>query len=192
MRTLAAALCACLALAACSKGDAGWRTDNIDGLVSPLEFTLTDDTGRAVTARDYRGKTVLLYFGYTSCPDECPTTLSKLALALKSTKDHGAGAAVLFVTVDPQRDSAGRLRAYTSAFGPQFVGLRGTPQELTELSKRYRITYSYGKPGKNGDYEVMHSSGVFVFDGTGRSRLLVLPNDPTDAITADLDRMARE
>jgi protein SCO1/2 len=191
MRTFAAALCACLALAACSKGDAKWRTDDIDGLVSPLEFTLTDDAGRLVTAQDYRGKTVLLYFGYTSCPDECPTTLSKLALALKNTKDHGAGDVVLFVTVDPRRDTAGRLRAYTRAFGPQFVGLRGTPQELTTLSKRYRITYSYGKPDKTGDYEVMHSTGVFVFDRTGRSRLLVLPNDSTDAITADLDRMAQ-
>ena len=155
-----------------------------------LEFSLTDDAGRQVSALNYRGKTVLLYFGYTSCPDECPTTLSKLALALKSTKDHGAGNVVLFVSVDPQRDSVGRLHAYARAFGPQFVGLRGTPQELTTLSKRYRITYSYGKPDKSGDYEVTHSTGVFVFDGTGRSRLLVLPNDSTDAITADLDRLA--
>jgi protein SCO1/2 len=191
MRAFAAALCACLALGACSKGDGKWRTDNIDGLLPTLEFHLTDDTGREVSAQDYRGKTVLLYFGYTSCPDECPTTMSKLAQALKSTKDRGSSDVVLFVTVDPQRDSVGRLRAYTSAFGPQFVGLRATPQELTTLSKRYRITYSYGKPDKNGDYEVMHSTGVFVFDGTGRSRLLVLPNDSADAITADLDRLAQ-
>ncbi|HXZ92838.1 MAG TPA: SCO family protein [Burkholderiales bacterium] len=190
MKRLMVALSACLALAACGRHDGVWRTDNIDGLMPTLEFSLIDDTGRPVSAQDYRGKTVLLYFGYTSCPDECPTTLSKLALALKQAKDHGAGDVVLFVTVDPQRDSAGRLYAYTRAFGPQFVGLRGTPQELTALSKRYRITYSYGKPDKNGDYEVMHSTGVFVFDGTGRSRLLVLPEDPADAIAADLDRLA--
>ncbi len=190
MRALAAALCACLALGACSKDDGKWRTDNIDGLLPALEFHLTDDTGRRVSAQDYRGKTVLVYFGYTSCPDLCPTTLSKLAQALKSTKDRGAGDVVLFVSVDPQRDGVGRLHAYTRAFGPQFIGLRGTPQELTALSKRYRITYSYGKPDKNGDYEVMHSTGVFVFDGTGRSRLLVLPNDTADAIAADLDRLA--
>jgi protein SCO1/2 len=190
MKLVLAALGACLALAACTKGDGEWRTDNIDGLLPALEFHLTDDSGRQVSAQDYRGKTVLLYFGYTSCPDLCPTTLSKLAQALKSTKDRGAGDVVLFVSVDPQRDSVGRLHAYTRAFGPQFIGLRGTPQELTALSKRYRITYSYDKPDKNGDYEVTHSTGVFVFDGTGRSRLLVLPNDPADAITADLDRLA--
>jgi protein SCO1/2 len=191
MKLVLAALGACIALAACTKRDGEWRTDNIDGLLPTLEFHLTDDTGRQVSAQDYRGKTVLLYFGYTSCPDLCPTTLSKLAQALKSTKDRGAGDVVLFVSVDPQRDSVERLQAYTRAFGPQFIGLRGTPQELTALSKRYRITYSYGKPDKNGDYEVMHSTGVFVFDGTGRSRLLVLPNDPADAITADLDRLAQ-
>jgi len=190
MKRLIAALGACVALAACAKGDGKWRTDNIDGLVAPLEFSLTDDAGRQVSAGDYRGKTVLLYFGYTSCPDQCPTTLSKLAQALKETKDHGARDVVLFVSVDPQRDSLARLRAYAQGFGPQFVGLRGTQQELTALSKRYRISYSYGKPDKNGDYEVMHSTGVFVFDGTGRSRLLVLPDDPADAIAADLDRLA--
>ncbi|HMA88440.1 MAG TPA: SCO family protein [Burkholderiales bacterium] len=190
MKLILAALGASLVLAACAKGDDKWRTENVDGLVHALEFNLTDDAGRQVNAQDYRGKTVLLYFGYTSCPDLCPTTMSKLAQALKQTRDHGARDVVLFVTVDPQRDSAGRLHAYTRAFGPQFVGLRATPQELTALSKRYRITYSYGKPDKNGDYEVMHSTGVFVFDGTGRSRLLVLPNDPADAIAADLDRLA--
>ncbi|HXZ53102.1 MAG TPA: SCO family protein [Burkholderiales bacterium] len=190
MKLFLAALGACLALAACAKGDGKWRTKDVDGLVRPLEFELTDDAGRQVNAQDYRGKTVLLYFGYTSCPDECPTTMSKLALALKQTRNRGAGDVVLFVTVDPQRDSATRLRQYTRAFGPRFVGLRGTPQELVALSKRYRISYSYGEPDKDGDYEVMHSTGVFVFDGTGRSRLLVLPNDSADAIAADLDRIA--
>ena len=190
MKLFLAALGACLALAACAKGDGKWRTKDVDGLVRPLEFELTDDAGRQVNAQDYRGKTVLLYFGYTSCPDECPTTMSKLALALKQTRNRGAGDVVLFVTVDPQRDSATRLRQYTRAFGPRFVGLRGTRQELVALSKRYRISYSYGEPDKDGDYEVMHSTGVFVFDGTGRSRLLVLPNDSADAIAADLDRIA--
>ena len=190
MRRFAAVLCACLALAACTKGEGEWRTDNVDGLVHSLAFNLIDDAGRRVSAHDYRGKTVLLYFGYTSCPDLCPTTMSKLAQALKQARDHGAGDVVLFVTVDPQRDSLERLHSYMRAFGPRFVGLRGTPQELVALSKRYRISYSYGRPDKNGDYEVMHSTGVFVFDGTGRSRLLVLPNDTADAIAADLDRLA--
>jgi protein SCO1 len=185
---LISALTACIALVACAE-KTHWRTDNIDGLMPTLQFNMTDDVGQAVNALTYQGKTVLLYFGYTNCPDVCPTTLAKLAQALKDTTNHGAGTVVLFVTVDPQRDTLARMHEYVHAFGPWFVGLRGTPEELRTLTKRYRVTYSYGKPDKDGNYEVTHSTGVFVFDGTGRSRLLMLPRDPAAAITADLDRL---
>jgi protein SCO1/2 len=190
MRTVLAALVALLVLAACGREEGKWQTDNIDGLMPSLEFNLTDDSGQPVTAQTYHGKTALLYFGYTSCPDVCPTTLAKLAQAIQATKSHGAGTVVLFVSVDPQRDSLERLHAYVHAFGPEFVGLRGTPDALRALSKRYRVTYSYGEPDKDGNYEVTHSTGVFVFDVRGRSRLLFLPRDSTAAITADLDRLA--
>ncbi|MGA8050304.1 MAG: SCO family protein [Burkholderiales bacterium] len=190
MRLFLTALGACLVLAACSRDGGNWRTNNIDGLMPTLEFGMSDDTGRAVTAQDYRGKTVLLYFGYTSCPDLCPTTLARLAQALKGTRNHGADTVVLFVSVDPKRDSVSRLHRYVHAFGPRFVGLRGTPEELEALTKRYRVTYSYAEPDKEGDYEVTHSTGVFVFDRNGRSRLLVLPHHADEAITADLDRLA--
>ncbi|MDA8110207.1 MAG: SCO family protein [Betaproteobacteria bacterium] len=178
-----------LALAACTQ-KAHWRTDDIDGLMPRLAFNMTDDAGQPATGATYLGKTVLLYFGYTSCPDVCPTTLAKLAQALKDTKDHGANAKVLFVTVDPKRDTLSRLHEYVRAFGPWFVGLRGTPEELQALTKRYRVTYSYGKPDKDGNYEVTHSTAVFVFDGSGRSRLLMLPRDSAEAITSDLDQLA--
>jgi protein SCO1 len=145
-----------------------------------------------VSAQTYRSNIVLLYFGYTNCPDVCPTTLAKLAQALKATKNRGAGIHVLFVTVDPKRDTVSRMHAYVRAFGPWFVGLVGTPDELREITKRYRVTYSYGKPDKDGNYEVTHSSAVFVFDGTGRSRLIMVPHDPADAITADLDQLAAQ
>jgi protein SCO1/2 len=186
---LLAVLAACAALAACSH-KVQWRTDNIDGLMPTLDFHMTDDSGKTVTAQTYRGKIVLLYFGYTNCPDVCPTTLAKLAQALKQTKNHGAGIQVLFVTVDPKRDSVSRMHEYVRAFGPWFVGLVGTQDELRTLTKRYRVTYSYGKPGKDGNYEVTHSSAVFVFDGSGRSRLIMVPHDSADAISADLDQLA--
>ena len=189
MKLLMSAIAACVALAACAD-KSNWQTASIDGLLPTLEFSMTDDTGRAVTAQTYRGKTVLLYFGYTSCPDLCPTTLARLAQALKGTRNHGADTVVLFVSVDPKRDSVNRLHRYVHAFGPWFVGLRGTPEELEALTKRYRVTYSYAEPDKEGDYEVTHSTGVFVFDGNGRSRLLVLPHHTDEAITADLDRLA--
>lgn len=188
-KLLFAALAACLALAACTHKE-HWRTDDIDGLMPKLAFNMTDGAGDPVSGATFRGKTVLLFFGYTSCPDVCPTTLAKLAQALKNTKEHGANTKVLFVTVDPERDTLFRLHEYVRAFGPWFVGLRGTPQELQEFTKRYRVTYSHGKPDKDGNYEVTHSTAVFVFDATGRSRLLLLPRDSVEAITSDLDQLA--
>jgi len=180
----------CIALASCGQKDVQWRTDSINGLMPDLAFNMTDDAGRPVSAETYRAKTVLLFFGYTNCPDVCPTTLATLAQALKDTKTHGANAVVLFVTVDPERDTLTRMHDYAKAFGPWTVGLRGTQDDLRTFTKRYRVTYSYGKTDKAGNYEVMHSTGVFVFDGNGRSRLLILPRDSAAAITADLDQLA--
>ena len=192
LKVLLAVITICAALASCSPKEPQWRTDNINGLMPNLAFNMTDDAGRPVSDQTYRGKTVLLFFGYTNCPDACPTTLATLAQALKDTKTHGVGTLVLFVTVDPDRDTLSRMHDYVHAFGPWFVGLRGTPDELRALTKRYRVTYSYGKPDKAGNYEVTHSTAVFAFDGSGRSRLLILPRDSAAAITADLDQLAAQ
>ena len=154
-----------------------------------LEFRLTDDSGRKVSAADYRGQTVMLFFGYTNCPDVCPTTLVKLSAALKRMGGAAQRVRVLFVTVDPKRDTLEVLHRYARAFGSRITGLRGSEAELHALVKRYRITYSYGKPDAGGDYEVTHSSAVFVFDAAGKARLMVLPNDGDKAIAEDLRRL---
>jgi protein SCO1/2 len=96
---------------------------------------------------------------------------------------------VLFVTVDPPRDSTAVLKRYVDNFGPQFVGLRPDEEELTELSKRYRIAYHYEKPDKDGNYEVDHSSAVFVFDADGRARLLALSDNTAQQVASDLRRL---
>lgn len=177
-----------LLVAACTKQD--WHTKNITGIMPALRFTLTDDTGKVVNAKQFRGHLTLLYFGYTSCPDVCPATMAKLRAALgRLPNGEGRGARVLFVTVDPKRDTAARLRQYTSHFGPQFIGLRATPDQLTDLTKRYRVTYGYGKPDAQGNYEVSHSSAVFVFDPKGNARLIVRSSDGVDAVAADLRRL---
>ena len=163
---------------------------NVSGLLPDLKFALTDDTGHAVTAHDYRGDIVLVFFGFTSCEDVCPLTMARLAEALSETDGHGQGMRVLFVTVDPARDTIDRLHDYVRSFGPEFVGLRGSAEELRGLAKRYRVVYSQGNPDANGEYEVMHSGGVFVFDQSGRARYLVMPDDPASAITKGLDRLA--
>ncbi|HEX3845319.1 MAG TPA: SCO family protein [Steroidobacteraceae bacterium] len=176
-------------LAACAGRDSPYALKNVTGLVSPLDFQLTNQDGQPVTAADYRHEIVLLYFGYTRCPDECPTTLATLANALHTLGPRSSQVRVLFVSVDPRRDSTEVLKRYVSNFGPEFVGLRGDPAQLTGLSKRYRISYHYEKPDKYGNYEVDHSSAVFVFDGEGRARLLGESDNTAQQVASDLSRL---
>jgi protein SCO1/2 len=181
---------AALALLLASCGGGGpWQLKDIKGVVPDLAFKLTDDSGRRVGAADYRGKVVLLFFGYTNCPDVCPTTLIKLSGALKRMGEAAQGVQVLFVTVDPKRDTLEVLHRYVRAFGTRITGLRGSEDELHALARRYRISYSYGKPDANGDYVVTHSSAVFVFDAAGKARLMVLPDTGEKAIANDLERL---
>lgn len=181
----------CLLLTACS-GSINWQTKGITGLTKPLQFALTGEDGNRLQGRDFRGYITMLYFGYTHCPDICPTTLAKLKAAINRLPESVAkDIRVLFVTVDPMRDGLKRLRTYTAAFGPKFVGLRPTPGQLKQLAKRYRIGYGYGEPDANGNYEVSHSTAVFVFDRTGDARFLIRLSDGVDAIVADLKRLNR-
>jgi protein SCO1 len=186
---LAGALLLTALLSACASHDSSYTLKDISGLVSPLEFQLTDQDGRPVTAADYRHDLVLLYFGYTQCPDECPTTLTTLANALRTLGPQAGQVRVLFVSVDPGRDTTQVLKRYVSNFGPEFVGLRGDQAQLTDLSKRYRIAYHYEKPDKYGNYEVDHSNAVFVFDGDGRARLLAQSDNTAQQIASDLHRL---
>ena len=151
---------------------AGHSTD-ISGALPALSFTMTRATdGKEVSATDFRGKVTLLYFGYTFCPDVCPTTLLNLTLVLKKLGPLADNVRVLFVTVDPNRDTLQTLKQYTSAFAPQVVGLRGSADQLAELAKRYRVAYSVKPATKDHSYEVTHSSAVYAFGRDGEVRLL--------------------
>ncbi len=176
-------------LASCGPSEPPFALQNVTGLLPRLKFQLTDQNDRPVTADDYRGKVVLLYFGYTHCPDVCPTTLATVASALRSLGAAASNVRVLFVTVDPQRDTSAVMRSYVAFFGPQFLGLRGDEAELTALSKRYRIAYHLEPPDRHGDYAVDHSSAIFVFDGAGRARLLGSETDGAAKFAADLRRL---
>lgn len=189
LRYLASSLILTGLLAACAPGGPPYALKNITGLVAPLEFHLTNQDAQPVTAADYRDEVVLLYFGYTECPDQCPTTLTRLADALHALGPQASQVRVLFVSVDPRRDTTAVLKRYVSNFGPQFVGLRGDQAELTTLSKRYRIAYHYEKPDPYGNYEVDHSSAVFVFGRHGRARLLALSDNTAPQVASDLRRL---
>jgi len=186
-----AVLLLALALTACSRGPE-WQTRDISGVMPDLAFGLTGEDGQAVTERQYKGKLNLLYFGYTHCPDVCPITLAKLRGVIASLPtDVAERIEVLFVSVDPQRDTAEVLRKYTDAFGERFVGLTGSRESLDEVTRRYRTTYGYGKPDASGNYEVSHSSAVYAFGPNGEARLLLRSEDSPEAIAHDLTQLAR-
>lgn len=194
MRARLATLALGLALAClsgCSQAPPPYHLQSITGLMPPLEFQLTDDDGRGVTAERYRGSVVLLYFGYTHCPDVCPATLARLGQALRRLGPAADGVRVLFVSVDPARDSGKALAAYAAYFGPQVMGLTGTDDELTALTKRYRVAYRRDAPDARGDYAVYHSSAVFIFDRGGRARLLATPTETADQLAEDLRAVGR-
>lgn len=174
----------------CSR-EIDWHTKDISGLMPELAFTLTSEQGETVTAEQYRGKVNLLFFGYTHCPDVCPITLGRLRAALDQLDpEQRRQVEILFVSVDPQRDDPAQLREYTDAFGADFIGLTGSPEQLDKLTRRYRVTYGYGEPDANGDYPVSHSSAVFAFDKQGEVRLLIRDDDDPQAVAADLAQLA--
>jgi protein SCO1 len=141
----------------------------------PLAFTMTRASdGKIVTATDYKGKVVLLYFGYTFCPDICPTTLLNISTILKSLGKKIDHIRVLFVTVDPNRDTLSVLKRYTEAFAPQVVGLRGTSQQIAALARRYEASYSVTPTHNGNPYEVTHSAAVYVFDARGSNKLMFI------------------
>jgi len=166
MHRFAALLAVLFALAACAP-PRGPVTD-ITGAMPDLEFRMVRaNDGKTIDARDYRGRAVILYFGYTNCPDACPTTLSDLATVLKRLGPKADDVRVLFVSVDPDRDTLPVLKTYVTAFAPQIDGLRGGADAVARLARRYRVTYRVD-PGP--PYEVMHSDSVFFFDARGRAR----------------------
>lgn len=185
-------LAAALLLSACSDGEP-WRTRDISGLMPELEFRLTDDRGRQVTADAFDGRVNLLYFGFTHCPDICPATLGKLVRARSELPDElGDEVRILFVSVDPGRDDPESLRTWTGYFGDDVIGLTGEKDALDALTRRYRVTYGYGEETEPGRYNVSHSSAVFGFDPEGEARLLLRKDDPVAAISADLERLLRQ
>jgi protein SCO1/2 len=171
-----------------------WNSDDMTGALPKLAFTMTRASdGKTVTAADYKGKVVLLYFGYTFCPDVCPTTLLNITTMLKKMGKKADDVRVLFVTVDPNRDTLPVLKQYTNAFAPEVVGLRGTPSALANLAKRYRVSYSVTPAHDGKPYAVTHGAAVYVFNRAGDIKLLFTslskPNAKLAPAAADLRAM---
>jgi protein SCO1/2 len=181
-----AALFLALMLAAC--GRSGFHMTDISGAMPRLDLHMTRASdGAAVGGETYRGKVVVLYFGYTNCPDVCPATLANLADMLGRLNSKEIQ--ILFVTVDPKRDTLAALKEYARAFSPQIEGLRGTDNQLADLARRYRVAYSVDS---KSPYTVMHSNAVFFFDPTGRVRLVTTDTTDTAAMADDVTRLLRQ
>ncbi len=181
---------ACVAaLAGCQQEKPSFNSVDITGASYARDFALTDHTGKKRTLADYRGKVVLMFFGYTQCPDVCPTTMADMAQVKAKLGSAGDQLQVLFVTVDPERDTQKLLADYVPGFDPTFVGLYGTPEETAKVAQEFKVIYQK-VPGKTPtSYTIDHTAGSYVFDREGRVRLFVRHSQGIDAIAADIKRL---
>ena len=160
-----------LAVAACGPAAPKFRGSDVTGISYGRDFRLIDHTGRPRTLADFRGKVVVLFFGYTQCPDVCPTTLSELAATMQKLGPDATRVQVLFVTVDPERDTPDLLSRYVPAFNASFLGLYGDVAATAETAKEFKILYQKQPGPTPGAYTVDHSAGTYLFDPRGRLRV---------------------
>ena len=149
-------------------------------------LSLTDHTGKPRTLEDFKGKVVVLFFGYTQCPDVCPTTMADLAQAMKLLGPKSDEVQVLFVTVDPERDTQQVLAEYVPSFDSRFLGLYGTPEQMAETAKNFKIFYTKVEDKGKSGYTIDHSAGVYVFDKQGHVRIYVKYGQKPAEIAHDL------
>ncbi|WP_341645860.1 SCO family protein [Thauera sp. SDU_THAU2] len=185
LRPLAAPLLALGLLAACAPPAPVFHSTDITGAEYGQKLRLTDHHGRERMLSDFKGKVVTIFFGYTQCPDVCPTALSDMSMVMQQLGADGDKVQVLFVTVDPERDTPALLAEYVPVFDPRFLGLYGTPEQIAEVAKDFRVFYR--KSGDlDGHYTVDHSAGTYVFDPQGRLRLYMKHGAEPAEVTADI------
>lgn len=187
---LAAALAACDASTESAKK---FHATDVTGVDWARGFELTDHTGRPRTLADFRGKVVLVFFGFTNCPDACPTAMAEMAQVVDRLGPDGTRVQALFISVDPERDTAEVLAKYVPAFHPSFIGLRGTPEEIARTAKEFKVYYKANKPERGADsrhYLVDHTAAIFVLDPRGKPRLYVSANGRSvDRMVEDVKRL---
>jgi len=185
--SLLAAVLAIL-LASCSE-PAKFNSTDISGVDWGKDFALADPAGKMRHIADFKGKAVVLFFGYTQCPDVCPTTLSAMRDTMKLLGPDAARVQVLFATLDPARDTPQLLAQYVPWFEPSFLGLWGDEQTIAAVAKDFKVFYSK-QPGKDaGSYSIDHSAISYAFDPQGRLRLTIRHGETPERIAADLKQL---
>lgn len=151
-------------------------------------FQLVDQNGKPFTDADLKGKWHLVFFGYTHCPDTCPTTLNDISLALSKLGAQAKSVGVVFVSVDPERDTPAVLKSYLQSFDAPVIGLSGTPPEVAQAAKDYRVYYAK-HPRADGGYDMDHSAVIYVMDPQGRFTATFTPDTAPDDMAARLQKL---
>lgn len=180
-------LLAAVLIGACSKS--AFNNVDITGAGYANEFSLTDHTGARRTLTDYRGKVVVIFFGFTQCPDVCPATMQEMVDVRRELGAQAGDVQVLFITVDPERDTPEVLAQYVPGFDPSFVGLYGTREETARTAKQFKVFYQKVAGKTETSYTIDHTAGSYVIDKSGQPRLFLKHNQGPAPIVADLRQL---
>ena len=198
MKKLFSILVLTLLLAACGQKPAvvapaalSFMNSDVTGLGSAKDFALTDHTGKRRTLADFKGKVVVMFFGYTQCPDVCPTTMAEMASMMKELGPQADQVQVLFVTVDPERDTQALLAQYVPVFDTRFLGLYGDAAATAKVAKEFNVYYAKVPGTTPGSYSMDHTAASYVFDRSGKVRLLVHNGQGAAAITHDIKQLLK-
>ena len=173
-------------LSACSPVQPQFQSVDLTGADYATGFSLTDQNGKTRTLKDFTGKVVVVFFGFTQCPDVCPTTMAELAQVKKLLGAAGDKLQAVFVSVDPERDTPEILKAYMANFDPSFIALRPTPTQLAEMSKDFKVFYKRVDGKSPGSYSMDHTAGSYVFDGNGKIRLFTRYGSGAEMLASDV------
>ena len=176
-------------LAGCSPQAPTFKSNDITGAPFAQDFKLTDHTGQVRTMADFRGKAVVVFFGFTQCPDVCPTSMTTLAEVKRLMGDKGKQLQVLFITVDPERDTLPLLNAYMTNFDPSFLALRPEPEQLKELAEHFKVYYKKSEGKTPTSYTMDHSAGKYIFDKQGNIRLFSAYGTDAIVIASDIKNL---
>lgn len=184
-----AALAFAAVVAACSGGKPSFNSVDVTGAEFGRDFALTDHAGKRRTLADFKGKAVAVFFGFTQCPDVCPTTLAEMKAVRSLLGADGERLQVLFITIDPERDTPELLGKYVPAFDPSFIGLYGDADATARTAKEFKVFYQKSQGTTPGSYSMDHTAATFIYDPQGRLRLFAKYGMGPDALAQDIKRL---
>lgn len=183
------AMLTALALVACKPPGAGFSSTDVTGAEFGRDFALTDPQGQPRKLADFRDKVVVVFFGFTQCPDVCPSTLASMAEVMRDLGPRADKVQVIFITLDPERDTPALLAQYAPAFDRRFLGLLGDAEATVKVAKEFKVFYQKVPGSTPGTYSIDHTAGSYIFDPKGRLRLFVKHGQPKESLVKDIGRL---